>query len=269
MKTEEGGEVAPRSRWTWPFTWLGLLALAWLIIELTHQPALGAIAVCLKFGWEDFRAARWLWRHDGDRWRRCSTFYLYLAWGLWKTALVAFFMSLGFAFVAPANLPVAAPAPAVLLAFLGTFLTTLAGFALSAMMTGLAVACAWRGGVRLWLDSAVHRARRLDCWPPAPCCEGRRNRLGHLLLTALGLGFLFVLVVLLSAAVGGVASVLLCFVLSITAPVAMLLCRELISHKVWAESPYECWDELPEEEDLQQARRAGEEEPWQESTAVQ
>jgi hypothetical protein len=241
--------VAPQGRWRFPFTWLGLLALAWIIIELTHQPALGAVAVCLKFGWEDFQAARWLWRVDPDRWRRRSTFYLYLAWGLWKTALVAFLMSIGFAIVTPGKAGLGAPPPAALLAFLGTFLTTLAGFALSALMTGMAVACAWRGGVRLWLDSAVHRARRLGCWPPAVCCEGRRNRLGVLLLTALGLGFLFVLVVLLTAAVGGAAGVLLCFILSITAPVAMLLSRELISHKVWADSPYECWDELPEDED--------------------
>jgi hypothetical protein len=248
--------VVPESRWRFPFTWLGLLALAWVIVELTHQPALGAVAVCLKFGWEDFLAARWLLRRDPDAWRRRGTFLLYLAWGLWKTALVAFLMCVGFAVVAPRQAVPAAPAPAALLAFLGTFLTTLAGFALSSLLTGAAVACAWRGGVRLWLDGAVHRARRLDCWPPAPCCEGRPNRLGALLLTALGLGFLFILVVLLTAAAGGAVGSALCFILSITAPVSILLCRELISHKVWAETPYECWDELPEEE------------PWQEDPVV-
>ena len=55
-----------------PFTWLGLLALAWIIVELTHQPALGAVAVCLKFGWEDFRTARWLYNTDPQLWRRRS-----------------------------------------------------------------------------------------------------------------------------------------------------------------------------------------------------
>src|ERR1700733_2601344 len=93
--------VAPRSRWRLPFTWLGLLAVAWVIVELTHQPALGAVAVCLKFGWEDFRTARWLYHTDTQLWRRRSTFWLYLAWGLWKTAVVAFLMSIGFALVAP------------------------------------------------------------------------------------------------------------------------------------------------------------------------
>jgi hypothetical protein len=244
---------AGQSRWRLPFTWLGLLALAVLVIELTHQPALGAIAICLKFGWEDFLAARWLWRHDPDLWRRRGTFWLYLAWGLWKTAVVAFLMSVGFAAVVPRNPQGAAP-PA-LHEFISTFLTTLAGFGLSTLMTVLAILCAWRGGVRLWLDSAVHRARRLDCWPPAPLCEGRTNRLGHLLLSALGLVFLVALVVLLAAAPGGPGGFLVCFVLSITAPVTMLVCRELISRKVWADSPYECWPTWDEESD----------EPWQEA----
>jgi hypothetical protein len=225
-----------------PFTWLGLVALAWLIIEVTHQPALGAVAVCLKFGWEDFRTARWLWQNDAIPWRRRGTFWLYVAWGLWKTAVVAFLMSIGFALLAPRN-PLPPAARDALLAFLGTFFTTVIGFGLAALLTALAGFCAWAGGVRLWLDSAVHRARRAECWPPAPFCEGRRNRLGHLLLTALALGFLFVLVVILGAVPNGGWGAAVCFVLSITAPVMLLVCRELISRKIWAETPYECWHE--------------------------
>jgi hypothetical protein len=239
------------SRWRLPFTWMGLLAVAWVVYELTHQPALGAIAICLKFGWEDFHTAYWLAWHDASRWRRWSTFWLYVAWGLWKTAVVAFLMSFAFAAFGPRK---AAPGvPQVVLVFLGTFLTTLTGFALSTLLTAVAVLCAWWGGVRLWLDSAVHRARRLDCWPPAPFCEGRTNRLGSLLLTGLGLGFLFVLLILLAAAPGGAGGFAICFFLSITAPVMMLVARELISRQVWAESPYECWHEPWWEEEAERS----------------
>jgi hypothetical protein len=247
--------VAQPSRWRLPFTWLGLLALAWLLFELTHNLALGAIAVCLKFGWEDFLTAGWLWRNDSNRWRRRSTFWLYVSWGLWKTAIVAFLMSLGFALLAARlGVPVAPGMPPMLRVFLSTLLTTLAGLGLSTLTTGLAALCAWFGGVRLWLDSAVHRARRLETWPPAPWCEGRPNRLSHLLLTALGLCLFVAIMVLLGAGMAWAGALIVCLGLSISAPVLLLLLRDLITGKVGAETPYECWPEVWNED----------EEPWQE-----
>jgi hypothetical protein len=249
----------PRRSWRWPFGWLGLFALAWLVYELTHSPALAAVFVCLKFGWEDFQAARWLCKNDPAPARRRGLFWLYSAWGLWKTAVVAFLMSLAFAAVTPRN-PFPQAVPQALVAFLGTFLTTLLGFGLSAAMTAFAVAYAWRGGFRLWLDSGVHRARRLDFWPPTPFCEAGRNRLGHLLLTAIALAALLVLVAVLTAAAAAQApgGFLVGFVLSITAPVAVVVCREVVSRKVWAESPAECW---PEEWDAP-------EQPWRDDPPV-
>jgi hypothetical protein len=247
--------VAQPSRWRLPFTWLGLVALAWILFELTHNLALGAIAVCLKFGWEDFLTARWLLRNDPERWRRRGTFWLYVSWGLWKTAIVAFLMSLGFAMVAARLAPPAVPAmPEPLRAFLSTLLTTLAGFGLSTLTTVLAVLCAWWGGARLWLDSAAHRARRLDAWPPAPLCEGRSNRLSHLVLTALGLGFFVAIIGLLVTGPVWAGGFVLSMGLSIAAPVMILVLRDLISRKVGADSPYECW---PEEWN-------DDEEPWRE-----
>src|SRR5262245_19924297 len=93
---EEAGksEVRPARRWLRPFTWTGLLAIGWILYELTAQPALGAIAVCLKCGWEDFRTALWLQRRDPDRRRGSACFWLYAANGLCKTAAVAFIMSM-------------------------------------------------------------------------------------------------------------------------------------------------------------------------------
>jgi hypothetical protein len=240
--------VAQPSRWRLPFTWLSLVALAWLLFELTHNLALGAIAVCLKFGWEDFLTARWLWRNDAHPWRRRSTVWLYVSWGLWKTAVVAFLMTFGFAVVAARQAIPAAPAmPVPLRAFLVTLLTTLAGFALSTLATVLTVLCAWYGGIRLWLDSAVHRARRAEVWPPALLCEGRPNRLSHLLLTALALSLFTTVMGLIALASQIVGGATLCLVLSFAAPVAgpvmMLLLRDLFLRKVGADSPFECWPE--------------------------
>jgi hypothetical protein len=235
-------------RWRWPFTWLGLLALCFVVYELTHQPALGAVAVCLKFGWEDFRVARWLSRRDPYRTRgRCCS-WLYFAWGLWKTAIVAFVMSVAFAAVAPNRIAQAGAAD-VLMAFLFTFLTTLVGLGLSTFATFLAVVLAWRHGLRLWLDRAVHDARRCDCWPPSTLCEGRTNRIGQLLLTSVALpvlgGTVLGLVLIGGAIAAGSVAALLVSGLSLLAPVAICLVREALSERIAARRPSDCWGAGP------------------------
>lgn len=238
--------LPPSRTWRWPFGWFGLFALAWAVYELTHSPGIASVLICLKFGWEDFQTAAWLWKNDLRRGRRLSLLCLYLGWGLWKTAAVAFLMSVAYAAITPRNLPVPA-APQVLVAFLGTFVTTLAGFALSTLLTFLAVVAAWWGGFRLWLDRGVHRARRHDFWPPTPFCLGRDNRLALPLVTALSLTSILLIVAVLTLARHGRVAVATGFVLSIFAPVAIVLLREWISSRVWADSPSECW---PEEWDL-------------------
>jgi hypothetical protein len=237
------GEDSRSRRWRLPFTWLGLLFLCFVLYELTKQPALGAIAVCLKFGWDDFLTARWLWRTDPNRRRGVSCLWLYVAWGLWKTALVAFLMSVGFALVAPQGW--AAGGAALLRSFASTFLTTLLGFFFSALATFLAVSTAWRGGYRLWLDRAVHRARRHNLWPPSPLCEGRTNRLGQVLLTAIALVTSTGLLLALAFAAAALRrwTVVLLPVMLIIAPVVILVIKEELSRRVRARSPYECWGE--------------------------
>jgi hypothetical protein len=237
----------PARRWRLPFTWLGLLAICFIVYELTHQPALGAVAVCLKFGWEDFLTARWLSRTDPVRRRGRACSWLFFAWGLWKTGLVAFLMSIAFAAVTPKQRPPGAADP--LIAFLGTFLTTLVCFGLSTFATNCAVLLAWRGRQRLWLDRAVHRARRAKCWPPSLFCEGRRNRLGQVLVTSLGLSSIVGLLVLLTFAFRWLGQPPF-FALGpalLLAPMLIVVLRELINERVRAEDPFQCWaaEEFP------------------------
>ena len=76
-----------------------LLVIGWVLYELTAQPALGVAAVCIKFGWDDFRTAWWLRRRDPD-WRRArACFWLYLASGLWKLAISASLMIFAYIFL--------------------------------------------------------------------------------------------------------------------------------------------------------------------------
>src|SRR5690606_5475257 len=82
---------APCRRSLWlslPF----LLVVSWACYELTSQPSLAAMLLCLKFGWEDFRTGWWLRRTDPLRPRGAAGFWLYTSWGLWKAVLAALAM---------------------------------------------------------------------------------------------------------------------------------------------------------------------------------
>jgi hypothetical protein len=245
--TEE--EATPR-RWRWPFTWLGLLAVGWVVYELTAQPVLGAITVCLKFGWEDFQTAHWLRRRDPDvsRGRTCG--WLYFASGLWKIAIVALLMSIAFGAITDGGRGAALPNPGGV--YLGTLLTSVLGLGLSALATWHAVELAYRSHTRLWLDYAVHRARRRSVWPPSVLCDGRSNRVGRLLLTTLivTVAFLLGMTLALMAALhtgqfGPLDACLLsvaCLLVT-SSPLIILFCRDLLIRWVQAASPYDCWGE--------------------------
>ena len=79
----------PSQGWRQAITWTGLLTAGYVLYEVTKQPAVGTAAVCLKFGWQDFRTARWLWRADPRRARGRACWWLYVGWGLMKVGLVA------------------------------------------------------------------------------------------------------------------------------------------------------------------------------------
>src|SRR5215831_15315542 len=89
-----------------------LVGLGWLLFELTAQPALGAVAVCAKFGWNDFRTAWWLRRRDLNRRRAAACFWLFVASAFWKMAIGAFVLLFVYGFAGsmlqpqqPANQP--------------------------------------------------------------------------------------------------------------------------------------------------------------------
>lgn len=179
LREDPGG----RRGWTKHLTWPVLLGIGWLIYELTHKPALGAMAVCLKFGLSDFRTARWLSRIDTDRGRGHSCFWLFLATGLYKTAMTGTVLAITLTMVAGALRPRGVQPPAQVFdwvglkeAFIGAALTTLGGFILSVLVSHIALVTAMRNKVKLWLDGEVHRARKENVWPSCYPGAGRHNR---------------------------------------------------------------------------------------------
>src|SRR5262249_54730089 len=126
------------ARWESPITWSALIVAGWALYELTTQPLLASFVICLKFGWEDFRTAFWLRRVDPCRPRAKACFALYIASGLWKTAIAASAMFCAIAVLSPPHQP-APPAqrqeadlpPTVL----GSFVAAVVGYTFLALAT--------------------------------------------------------------------------------------------------------------------------------------
>ena len=239
-------------------TWPLVLTAGWLIYEVTAQPNLGAVFVCAKFGWNDFRTALWLCRHDPDGGRGWACFWFYLSSALWKIAitavcviLLAAFLSAGQQKVQPR--PAAVALPAVPAWLPGVVLTAFVGFGLSTLSTVLALALAARHGVRFWLTSQIHRFRKRNAWPPYDLHRFADNQANRVFVTAL---IVVVFLLLVSLFIGLVAAnlaldpAMLVFVV-VTAvsagAVLVLLGRDFFEEYFVARVPWECWPgESPE-----------------------
>jgi hypothetical protein len=236
-------------------SWPVVLAIGWLVYELTAQPNLGIVFVCAKFGWEDFRAALWLRRVDPVRRRGWAMFWLYLASALWKTAIAATIAIFAGGFLAAGQKP---PQPHVGGQpndipnwFLGAVLTAFAGFALSALAACPALWFSIRHGKKLWLNPLVHRARWENLWPPYNRGKLGTNQAGRVLLTAISVLLIptaLALGILLGTVVNRIAPWALLFVLPFLiiggvggiATIVMIL-RDFLVRRVAASGPWDCW----------------------------
>jgi hypothetical protein len=240
-------------------SWPMLFLIGWLLYELTTQPTVGAVAVCLKFGWEDFRTAIWLRRVDPRRMRGRACFWLYLAAGLAKTAGVAGLMSFAFVAISPklGNPQVRQRWAAVMEMATWTGLAMLTGFICSMFTLGYASVLARWGRFRLWLSSDIHRARSRNHWPPYVQNSVGNNRLEALFFIILFvvflpfyLCFLFtvftVLMVIVPGGPGGRAAILGSGGLALlVGGGAIFLLRLKDRMKLWiASHPSECWDDV-------------------------
>ena len=241
----EVNRADPRGRWVLP--WLFLLGF--LIYELTTYPALGVGTVCLKFGWEDFRTALWLRRTDPLPARARACFWLYMSFGLLKTAITGGILMLVCAtFAAPvpnqqANLIGNAPS----VEFVVAGMTAMGAFMFSALSTCIAMFKAWRGRFKLWLSYTVHIARRQDCWPPPDLSPQIPNQARAILLAAIiAIGTLICLslvplLLFIGQVVNPVLSTCCVVAMLIVVPILLFSIAGYVSRGL-AARPSDCWE---------------------------
>ncbi len=158
--------------------WTVFVLLAWIVFELTANAALSVVVFSAKFGWDDLLTAVWLRRVDPRRQRAKACGWFFVASAFLKASIVAVVLMFAMAFCIPAQMgqPIE---------FVTAVIEAFVGFGLSAVTTWFAFFVAWRHGVKVWVDSAIHQARRDRRWPPQDYC--RFNIAGPLLSSALAL----------------------------------------------------------------------------------
>jgi hypothetical protein len=165
---DNDGLEAPARRWHGAITWAGLATAAFILYELTNEPAVGVATLCLKFGWEDFKTGYWLRRVDPNRARGRACWWMCVAWGLWKASLVAFATGMG-TFVwgeILEGLGNVAARQRMWLPGTSGLISAAAGMGLSSAATAVMVWIAYPHRVPLWLHSSTNGARRKGLWPP-------------------------------------------------------------------------------------------------------
>jgi hypothetical protein len=231
-----------------------LFVAGWIIYEVTHNPGMAAMAMCLKFGWEDFRTARWLNRSDPDRERGRACSWLYIASGLWQVAIIGVAMVV-ITIALDELIQLGQQKPADMLNLLqGAVVAVLFGFVFSTVSTYIAMLCARRHGVRPWLNGAVHIARRHEHWPPL---YGQRNR--AMVLVATTLVITFVILVPVCLVIGamllqpilprnvltGLGVLLPLTIYFIMLPASIVFIVQLNRQRFFARHPADCWGEEP------------------------
>ena len=227
--------------------WLALLGIGWVLLELTADPVFVVIAACSKFGWNDVLTAFWLRRRDPNRRRGRTHFWFYVANGLWKVTIVAF--GLSFVIIIISGVTGEIENDQVPKQFVACMLLSTCTLFLSATATWIAVAKAWWGGVKVWVNSTVHRARRSRIWPPE---VSGNNHVNWLVVTAFIPGVLIGIIALALVALVGIERapnqpgpgfMLPMFGFLIGVPITILWLQDRVLKIICVESPLQCWSD--------------------------
>ncbi|HVJ79886.1 MAG TPA: hypothetical protein VNC50_02355 [Planctomycetia bacterium] len=182
------------SSW-WRNPWWPTFALAaFIVYEITAQPLLASLVLCLKLGLDYFRTGFWLMRRDPEFGRGGVHALACSAMGCWRVAIVGFAVTIGACMMLAiaddiarggrngAGPQVKAPPPFVVgaLALQSALLLGATVF-----LTGLAWLAALLTKTKVWVNGGLHDCRRRDSFPPRPSGP---NRLRTLLFTAVILG---------------------------------------------------------------------------------
>lgn len=218
-----------RSVWTDRAVW-GALALAgFLAWSHFSRPGLGMALACVKFGWTDFRTALWLRRFDPHRGRAYALFWFYLASGLWRITIAAFWLTV-IIVLATTIAQGRGPIPRALF---GSGLTAILGLCLLSFVPIIGSLFALRSRVRVWIDATVDESRRESLWPPLPYGKNKAEEL---------LGIAFIIPILATCMLTAPRGV----VIFLGAVLAEILVALWIGRRVVARHPHECWPEISE-----------------------
>jgi hypothetical protein len=245
-QSAEAADPTPR-RWRHSLSWYALFLVGWLLYEYTSQPGLAAAVTCAKFGWADWRSAWWLRRVDPDERRGRTCFRFYLAYGLWKVALMASVVMFVLLVISSAvrRRPAGAPGGGMSPAVAGVLAAAGVGFGLSFFMTYLSLWSALRNRVKVWLGAAPHLARTRRYWPPS---SGQHNAAPFVTVTTLVITLWFAVFGAAQAGMvlgPGPATLALLALLALASPLTVFVLKYL-ERRVFARRPEECWppDEL-------------------------
>jgi hypothetical protein len=224
--------------------WLALLALAFLLFELTADSSLAVVVGCLKFGSNDLRIARRLRRSDPDprRGRVCSWFYA--AHAILRVGFVAFAILL----VLGAFNVVGGPPGQIERQIISALLVILACMAAAAIVSWIAVAKALRSGVRVWMDATTAAALQSSIWPPYLPDRCRRAGLGPGLIVFYAfMSAAIALMPLLGFVFGGffdlgAASLVLALIVAIVVPLTGICLARSSIIRIEAAAPWDCYD---------------------------
>jgi hypothetical protein len=245
------------SRWRRLLSWSALVSLAVLLYELTSQPAVAAVVLCARFGWQDLLTAVWLRRTDPKRIRGRVCFWFYFASAIGKiAAATAVMMTMMVLVWQPPKGPQKAPDPPE---FIAVALEGLAGVVLSMMATAWALFLAWWNEVTIWISSDVHRARRRNAWPPWIIGgKWRAGRVSGFLVAQLFIAlfpiFLFVwvefLILIIRLNLPGWVVISLGLGAMCGSVIGFLLVWGAIFRRLIASNPYQCWPILEPDQSI-------------------
>lgn len=231
----EEGDPGRERRWA-ALAWGLMIAVGFLVWELTDRTGLAAGVACLKFGWEETATGLYLLRKDPNRSRgwTCCTFHI--ARGCARFGWIGFVVSLA-AEEGPLvvrewqGLP---PAPrAANDVVLNVLLLGMCGLTASVFLSGVATWLALSAKQRVWIDPTTRVTRTQRLWPPQP--HGRNRVWLHAVIGTVALVHLFGLLAM-AMAVGWWLSL-------VTVPCSLVLGWR-VARRIAAPSPIECWPEL-------------------------
>jgi hypothetical protein len=226
----------------------GLVALGWLAIELTAQPAMGVAIVCLKFGWNDWRTACWLYERERQSRKGEALFSLYSASALWKIGAGALVLCIILGIiqtVVEAHNPPPGGWKETLAAIYRGTMVVMVALGLAALFALHCLWLAWRTGTKLWLNSDLHRASELNSLPNSVASISSRNSANLVLPLIFTVCFLVAALLCYDRWLRKADELPLSFAAAVVfIPAILLGLRRPLFSWALAKSPSECWAEL-------------------------